>query len=122
LDFILRPMPEEQIVVEPGAGPQPVSLEEGPVGRQKAILQRHKGITLDDLAPPLAEKKQAPTGPKILYNPPPHSTPPPPKKLVMPPPTKLPEAKPTTPAPQGHQIEIITGSEHRTVTVPEPGI
>lgn len=121
LDFILRPMSQEQIVVEtgtPGFAGGPAA--EGPATRQEAFLARHKGITLDDLAPPLTKKTTPPR--PVIYNPPPptRAIPKGPPPQILSPPTPKVEVKP--PTPQGHQIEIITGREHRTVTVPEPGI
>jgi len=124
LDFILRPMSPEQVVIEAGApagegGPVPAG--EGASGRQKAFLAQHKGITLDELAPPLAKKSTAPPRP-VIYNPPraAKNIPSVPPQVLTPPPKV--EVKTPPPQPKGHQIEIITGSEHRTVTVPEPGI
>jgi len=132
LDFILRPMPEEGLPPSLDGSLLTSAVEDG--SQPATPAQGREGMTLADIAPPIAKKREEkttgggrPAPPQWTPSRP--ALPPAPRNIPVFPPAQL--QLPTVPAavqpmaqpaPPTLEIEIITGDQRRTVQVPKPEI
>ena len=127
LDFVVRPVPDPDPQFQPGGGVVEFVGTESLLDRPK-----RRALTLKDLVPELEKEKeekrsggavravsQSPPsfpGPIRLPGYGEQSRPKEKEDVDPPPPPPPPPEKPT------HQIEVITGTDRRTVEVPKPTI